>query len=232
MIDINNDKTETYISKIRELNNAQLVVIIFCGPQRSDKYAAVKKLCCIEKPVPSQVCMQKTLSNPKKLRSVTQKIALQINCKLGGELWGIRVEQDVMFVGVEVAKGFTALVCSMNAQVSQYYSIVIKNDKRKIYDAILEATTAYEETCGKKPSNVVVYRSGIGANFLQELEKEANEVVDHLSDVKVTYLSVQKRTIVKLMQVTDWRSGNLENPPAGKKLYNIQFVDTILHNIQ
>ena len=104
----------------------------------------------------------------------------------------------------------------MNAQVSCYYSIVIKNAKRKVHEAILEATKVYEETCGKKPGNVVVYRSGMGANFLQEIEKEANEVVDHLSDFKITYLVVQKRTIVKLMQVTDWRSGNLENPPAGK----------------
>ena len=32
----------------------------------------------------------KTL-DPKKLRSVCQKIALQINCKLGGELWAVDV---------------------------------------------------------------------------------------------------------------------------------------------
>lgn len=31
----------------------------------------------------------KTISQAQKLRSVTQKIALQINCKLGGELWAL-----------------------------------------------------------------------------------------------------------------------------------------------
>ena len=35
-----------------------------------------------------QVIVQKTISNDKKLVSVVQKIALQINAKLGGELWG------------------------------------------------------------------------------------------------------------------------------------------------
>ena len=44
-----------------------------------------KKLCCLEKPVASQVILQKTLSNSKRLKAVVQKIALQINCKLGGQ---------------------------------------------------------------------------------------------------------------------------------------------------
>jgi hypothetical protein len=33
----------------------------------------------------------RTISDAKKVTSVVQKILLQINCKLGGELWGINV---------------------------------------------------------------------------------------------------------------------------------------------
>ena len=33
----------------------------------------------------------RTISQQQKLRSVTQKIALQINCKLGGELWAVEI---------------------------------------------------------------------------------------------------------------------------------------------
>ena len=36
------------------------------------------------------VCL-KTISNEKRLSAVAQKIALQINCKLGGELWACKV---------------------------------------------------------------------------------------------------------------------------------------------
>ena len=39
----------------------------------------------------SQVINARTISQPQKLRSVTQKIALQINCKLGGELWALEI---------------------------------------------------------------------------------------------------------------------------------------------
>lgn len=35
--------------------------------------------------------MSKTLSRPDKLRSITQKIALQMNCKLGGALWAVNI---------------------------------------------------------------------------------------------------------------------------------------------
>lgn len=54
---------------------------------RSDRYAGIKKLCCVEKPVASQVVVVKTISNEKKVAAVAQKVILQINCKLGGELW-------------------------------------------------------------------------------------------------------------------------------------------------
>ena len=53
---------------------------------KSDRYAAVKKLCCVEMPIASQVINLKTISNEKRLVSVVQKVALQINCKLGGEV--------------------------------------------------------------------------------------------------------------------------------------------------
>jgi aubergine-like protein len=38
-----------------------------------------------------QVIIGKTIGDQKKIRSVVQKIALQINCKLGGELWGVSI---------------------------------------------------------------------------------------------------------------------------------------------
>ncbi|CAJ0967100.1 unnamed protein product [Ranitomeya imitator] len=37
------------------------------------------------------VVNSRTISNPQKLRSIAQKILLQINCKLGGELWGVDI---------------------------------------------------------------------------------------------------------------------------------------------
>jgi hypothetical protein len=43
----------------------------------------------------------RTISDAKKVTSVVQKILLQINCKLGGELWGINVPIKAIFVNPE-----------------------------------------------------------------------------------------------------------------------------------
>lgn len=41
----------------------------------------------------------KTISQAQKIRSVTQKVALQINCKLGGELWALQIPMVRVFFG-------------------------------------------------------------------------------------------------------------------------------------
>ena len=55
-VELHDDRTESYLRSIRESlhPHVQVVVIIF-PTSRDDRYAAVKKLCCVESPVPSQV---------------------------------------------------------------------------------------------------------------------------------------------------------------------------------
>ena len=56
VLEVPNDRTETYLQAIRsEIGpKLQLVVTIF-PTSRDDRYSAMKKLCCIDSPVPSQV---------------------------------------------------------------------------------------------------------------------------------------------------------------------------------
>ncbi|KAL6264762.1 hypothetical protein P5V15_004860 [Pogonomyrmex californicus] len=91
-ISLKDDRTESYLREIQNSisSNIELVVIVF-PTNRTDRYSAIKKLCCVQKAIPSQVIIAKTISKPPKLKSVTEKIALQINCKLGGALWTVAV---------------------------------------------------------------------------------------------------------------------------------------------
>jgi len=56
MVGLANDRTDTYIQSLRKEvhSSLQLVVAIF-PTSRDDRYAAFKKFCCVESPVPSQV---------------------------------------------------------------------------------------------------------------------------------------------------------------------------------
>ncbi len=58
---------------------------------KDELYAAVKNRCVVESHIPSQVILAKTLAKEKQLRSIMQKIALQINCKLGGAIWALKI---------------------------------------------------------------------------------------------------------------------------------------------
>ena len=56
MLEVRDDRTETYLRSIRENLHPQVQVVVVIFPtSRDDRYAAVKKLCCVESPVPSQV---------------------------------------------------------------------------------------------------------------------------------------------------------------------------------
>jgi len=41
--------------------------------------------------VPSQVIVARTLMKKQMLMSVCTKIAIQLNCKLGGEVWAVEI---------------------------------------------------------------------------------------------------------------------------------------------
>lgn len=54
---LKNDKTETYVQAIRnKLNDPKIQIVVIIFPTlRDDRYAAVKRVCCAEAPIPSQV---------------------------------------------------------------------------------------------------------------------------------------------------------------------------------
>ncbi|CAG2065327.1 unnamed protein product, partial [Timema podura] len=82
---------ETFLRALREsITPSTQIVVIICPSARTDRYSAIKKLCCVEKPIASQVINARTIMKQDKIRSITQKICLQMNCKLGGSLWRVQ----------------------------------------------------------------------------------------------------------------------------------------------
>lgn len=56
VIVLNDDKTDTYIQTLRKSLKAETqIVVAICPTSRDDRYAAIKKVCCAELPIPSQV---------------------------------------------------------------------------------------------------------------------------------------------------------------------------------
>lgn len=231
-----NDRIETYLKAVRGSvkPNTSVVVCVF-PQQRGDRYAAIKKLCYIEKPVASQVLLAKTISNEKKLDAVVKKVALQINCKLGGELWGVKgnIKGRVMVVGIDAyhdadlrAKGssIAGVVSSINSAFSRWYSYTAKQEpKQELGDALkvafLNCLKTYFRHNQAWPELVVVFRDGVADSQLSVVaEHEVPQFLSCFKDLngnmpKFAYVVVQKRINTRLYNIP--QPGKYENPAPG-----------------
>jgi len=56
--------------------------------------------------VPSQMVLKDTVSRRNNLMSVATKIGIQINAKLGGEIWGVHIPtKTLMVIGMDSYHG-------------------------------------------------------------------------------------------------------------------------------
>lgn len=70
----------------------QLILVMLPKSQDVSMYRAIKRVCCIDLAVPSQVITSRVIdqNNMARTKSIVTKIAAQMNCKLGGQLWGVK----------------------------------------------------------------------------------------------------------------------------------------------
>ena len=223
LIKLPNDRTETYIQAIRkELTNPKIQIVVLIFPtMRDDRYAAVKRICCTELPIPSQAINSKTLRNESKNRSIVQKIALQMNCKMGGTLWSIKIPfQKVMICGIDTyhevnqkGNAVTGFIASLNGSYTRWYNkATIQKKKEEIGIGLTAslglALAAYFNFNNYYPERIIVYRDGVGdgqLRYLKEFEiPQMNEGCKQVAkdyEPKLTYIVVQKRINTKFFQV-------------------------------
>lgn len=237
---INNERTESYLDAIKEAVNptVQIVVIIF-PTARDDRYSAVKKLCCVEMPVPSQVINVRTISQYQKLRSVVQKIALQINCKLGGELWSVKIPlSNVMICGLDTyhdssnkKQSVLAFISSLNQIMTRWFSMTtFQQSGQELGDALkilmIGALRKYYDVNHNLPDKIIIYRDGVGDGLLEFVSNyEAQQYVscfkhfgEHYSP-SLSVVVVQKRINTRMFGLTgSRRDAVLENPKPGAVL--------------
>ncbi|XP_073445031.1 piwi-like protein 2 isoform X2 [Dendrobates tinctorius] len=212
-IELRDDRVDTYARTIRSLlegeAKVQLIVCIISGT-RDDLYGAIKKLCCVQTPVPSQVVNSRTISNPQKLRSIAQKILLQINCKLGGELWGVDIPlKYLMVIGIDVyhdpsrgLRSVTGFVASMNSCLTQWYSrVVFQLPHQEIMDGLKlclwGALEKFHEVNHILPEKIVVYRDGVSDGQLSVVQ---NYEIPQLQSCFSSFENYSPRMVVIVVQ--------------------------------
>lgn len=102
MFTITEDRPSTYSDILENVLSKYIPQFVLCvvPNNRPERYSVIKKKCCVDRPVPSQVVVKKNLI---KGLSVATKIAIQINCKLGGVPWCVEIPlSGLMVVGFDV----------------------------------------------------------------------------------------------------------------------------------
>lgn len=93
-MEIADDRQTTYTQQLEKCanENPQLIMCVVTN-NNADRYSNIKKKCCVQHPVPTQVICQRTITpkggNMRGLMSIATKVAIQMNCKLGGLAWMI-----------------------------------------------------------------------------------------------------------------------------------------------
>ncbi|KAI6073607.1 Piwi-like protein 2 [Aix galericulata] len=209
LVELKDDRIETYVRTIRGLLGSEdKVQLLLCITTKSkeDLYSAIKKLCCVQAPVPSQ-----------------------INCKLGGELWGIDVPlKQLMVIGMDVSHGrgtrsVIGFVASINQVLTKWYSrVVFQMPQQEIADSLrlclADALQRFHEMNHCLPKKIVVYRDGVSDGQLDTVVKYE---IPQLQKCFDTFENYQPSVVVVVVQKqisTNFYTDTAERlacPPAG-----------------
>lgn len=235
---LSSDHPSEYVSNLHQVlqRDPQLIMCVVSN-DKADRYAAIKKKSCVEFAVPTQVMKSRTITprggNTRALLSVATKVAIQINCKLGGIPWIIKNPlTSLLVIGYDVchdtrdkSKSFGALVASMycpKQRYPQFYSTIDHHSSGEeisnyMAQNVCKAIRAYWEEFKQLPMRIFIYRDGVGEGQLQHVyEHETLAVKEKLElayretemTPKMTFFVVNKRINTRIFL-------NKQNPSPG-----------------
>uniref|UniRef100_A0A6J0V0B6 Piwi-like protein 4 isoform X1 n=1 Tax=Pogona vitticeps TaxID=103695 RepID=A0A6J0V0B6_9SAUR len=228
------DSSMAFVQVLKQHVNPELqLVLCILSSNQKDTYDAVKKFLILERPVPSQCVLARTLSKQGMMMSVATKIAMQVSCKIGGELWAVEIPlKSLMVVGIDISKdaisketSVVGFVASTNASITKWYSHCLLQDTRTSTVDCLKvcmqgALSQWQKYNGQLPDRVIVYRDGVGDGQLKmvvdyevpQLLSSLNECTGGFRRPKLSVVVVRKKTLCRFFTEA---YGGLQNPPVG-----------------
>ncbi len=147
---VNNN--QEFVSCIQRNYHDDLQMVVIILPNKDGGiYSAIKRICCADLGIPSQMVTSFLIGSGKAKSAIT-KIAVQMNCKLGGEIWGVKIPcKSLMVIGIDVTKdtssgeSVVAITASMDLDSEngnhcrRYYSKCIKESGGQTFANSLNA---------------------------------------------------------------------------------------------
>ncbi|KAK8788333.1 hypothetical protein V5799_021892 [Amblyomma americanum] len=174
---LDDDRPSGFVEALRQLaraGNIQLALIVLPN-NRKDRYDLIKKEACVDLGLHTQVILARTIGNRKNIRSVATKVAVQLNCKLGGEAWCLEIPLvSTMVIGYDTYRDSSsphrsagAFVASINKSLTWWYSRVSFHDTHEwlgysLASLLRDALRKYSQcNDGASPDRIIFFRDGV-----------------------------------------------------------------------
>eukprot|EP00300_Choanocystis_sp_HF-7_P007998 c15637_g1_i2.p1 GENE.c15637_g1_i2~~c15637_g1_i2.p1 ORF type:complete len:484 (+),score=135.25 c15637_g1_i2:311-1762(+) len=175
-----NDRAATYIEIFKENLQQDFQVVVAIVPSKDKRrYDELKVFLTTVMPLPSQIIVSKTISKERSLLTITNKIAQQIQAKIGGNLWRVEMPLNkTMIIGIDVyhdsarqGESVLAFCASYNASFTQYFSQQIWQRARQeisseLSQCMKKAIDNFYQKNQALPERIIVYRDGVGLGQL------------------------------------------------------------------
>ncbi|XP_075745432.1 piwi-like protein 1 [Rhipicephalus microplus] len=239
LVALDDDRVGSYINGLKNIPRETEMLMAVFPNNRKDRYDSLKKVACVDMGLHTQVMLGRTISNKKNLKSVATKVAIQMNCKLGGEAWAVEIPlQGVMCIGYDTyhdcrQKGLSAggFVASLNKSLTRWYSRVGFHQTHQELGSALKTHLAlsmkqYQEENNAVPERILFFRDGVSdGQLLQVQEWEVGQIQSLLTEMfpgrepQLAFVVVTKRISARFFSV-DNRGGAYQNPPPGTVIDN------------
>ncbi|XP_008018768.2 piwi-like protein 4 [Chlorocebus sabaeus] len=211
--------------------DVQLVMCILPSNQKT-YYDSIKKYLSSDCPVPSQCVLARTLNKQGMMMSIATKIAMQMTCKLGGELWAVEIPlKSLMVVGIDVCKDalskdvmVVGCVASVNPGITRWFSrCILQRTMTDVADCLKVFMTGALNKWYKYnhdlPARIIVYRTGVGDGQLKTLvEYEVPQLLSSVAESssntssRLSVIVVRKKCMPRFFTEMN---RTVQNPPLG-----------------
>nr|XP_055212076.1 piwi-like protein 4 isoform X5 [Gorilla gorilla gorilla] len=208
------------------------IVMCILPSNQKTYYDSIKKYLSSDCPVPSQCVLARTLNKQGMMMSIATKIAMQMTCKLGGELWAVEIPlKSLMVVGIDVCKDalskdvmVVGCVASINPRITRWFSrCILQRTMTDVADCLKVFMTGALNKWYKYnhdlPARIIVYRAGVGDGQLKTLiEYEVPQLLSSVAESssntssRLSVIVVRKKCMPRFFTEMN---RTVQNPPLG-----------------
>lgn len=230
-IQVDGMNSSQWIDKIRQealQNKIKFCLVILQGKSKKGRgYKEIKSFCNSELGIPTQMIVEGTIERKNGLRSVLNKLVIQMCAKNNGVPWAIDEmpcsSKPTAIISFSPSKNILSSVCTCNSSFSQYFAkanMIPPNETLlgQILKHIDEHMKRFYGKYKRAPSQLIIFRENESKNgnmkiFSAEVQEIHKFIRQKSKSLEFAYILCNKKHNLKI--VTQDEHSNYANIPSG-----------------